>query len=105
MPLISDREIPTFIVCRIPKSAILSVKTSGIAKIIKKSALTGALALTLAVMYEKSLGEQSKWFGYLATLPDRVEGMPIFWDRKIDVNALALLDNTEVGSTVQTDMV
>jgi hypothetical protein len=47
--------------CVIPKSAILSIENSSIKDVIQKELLGGGLGLTLAVMHEHALGEDSIW--------------------------------------------
>ncbi|KAH6563191.1 hypothetical protein BASA50_003888 [Batrachochytrium salamandrivorans] len=69
------------ILCSIPKEAILSVKNCGIADILEEQELQGALGLTVALMFERSIGTASPWFGYLQSLPQR-EGIPLFWSQK-----------------------
>lgn len=41
--------------------------------------MEGYLALSLALMYQKSLGEFSKWFGYLKMMPDANFDVPLLW--------------------------
>lgn len=66
------------VVATIPKSACLTVKTSGARKIIESVDLGGSLGLAVAVMYERSLGEDSPWAGYLQLLPEE-ECLPFVW--------------------------
>lgn len=47
--------------CEIPKDAVLSVRNSAIADLIEEEQLGGGLGLILAIMYEVSIGAQSKW--------------------------------------------
>ena len=47
--------------CKIPKSAVLSIRNSAIADLIEQEQLGGGLGLSLAVMYEASIGDKSKW--------------------------------------------
>jgi SET domain-containing protein 6 len=49
------------LLCRIPHSAILSVRTTGFSGAIKKHKLGGGLGLIAAVLYELGLGEESRW--------------------------------------------
>jgi SET domain-containing protein 6 len=49
------------VLCRIPHSAIVSIKTTDFADVIKKEKLGGGLGLIAAVMYEWGLGEKSHW--------------------------------------------
>ena len=77
----SRRGIPADeVVCRIPKSAILSpLVTSPLAPVLHHEKLGGSLALTLALLHELRLGERSRWFHYLRTLPHCEHGLPIVW--------------------------
>lgn len=47
--------------CEIPKSAVLSVKNTKVADLIETEQLGGGLGLILAIMYEYSIAEKSKW--------------------------------------------
>lgn len=62
----------------IPKSACLTIKNSAAREMIEAAGLDGILGLAVAIMYEKSLGEDSKWFGYLQLLPEE-ESLPLVW--------------------------
>lgn len=53
--------LPLQLLCVIPRSAILSPRTSRLAAVLEQERLGGGLALTIAVMYEASLGADSKW--------------------------------------------
>jgi hypothetical protein len=68
------------ILCKIPKSAILSCKTCGIADVLEQFDLSGSIALTLALMFEKLQGESSPWYGYLQAVP-ACEPLPLLWER------------------------
>lgn len=48
-------------ICIIPKTAVLSTKTSSISDIIELEKLGGGLGLVFAVMHEQALGSASKW--------------------------------------------
>ena len=50
------------VLCVIPKSSILSVRTTGIADILEKENYDGGLGLTIALMYEVGLGRASAWY-------------------------------------------
>ncbi|KAL4858939.1 N-lysine methyltransferase setd6 [Chlorella vulgaris] len=84
--------------CTIPKAACISIRTTELADVIEAEELGGGLGLVLAVMHERSLGPQSKWHGYFASLPPR-EYLPIFWDPK----QLLLLRGTELEQVVAND--
>lgn len=47
--------------CKIPKDVVLSVKNTKIADIIEAEQLGGGLGLILAIMFEYSIGDKSKW--------------------------------------------
>jgi hypothetical protein len=64
---------------KIPRECILSPKNCGIADLIESSQLAGVLALTLALMFEMSLGMNSPWYGYLQSLPFPMEPIAAFW--------------------------
>ncbi|PIA47191.1 hypothetical protein AQUCO_01400106v1 [Aquilegia coerulea] len=66
------------VIAKIPKNACLTIKTSAAREMIEDAGLAGSLGLSVAVMYEKSLGEESLWSGYLQLLPDR-ECVPLVW--------------------------
>ncbi|KAJ1341038.1 hypothetical protein BSLG_004508 [Batrachochytrium salamandrivorans] len=70
------------ILCSIPKEAILSVSWFTLClPTLEEQELQGALGLTVALMFERSIGTASPWFGYLQSLPQR-EGIPLFWSQK-----------------------
>ncbi|KAF9976260.1 hypothetical protein BGZ73_008902 [Actinomortierella ambigua] len=62
-------------VLEVPKSAILSTKTTGIANLLEEEGIEGYVSLTIACMYELSRGEQSPWSAYLALLTKRAVHM------------------------------
>lgn len=66
------------VVATIPKAACLTIRTSAARTAIEESGIDGSLGLSLALMYERSLGSASKWFGYLQVLPEREE-VPLVW--------------------------
>ncbi|KAK9095889.1 hypothetical protein Sjap_021386 [Stephania japonica] len=87
------------VVARIPKSACLTVKTSGAREAIEEAGLGGPLGLAAAVMYERGLGEGSAWAGYLQALPGR-EAVPVTWEvGEID----EFLVGTELHKTMKED--
>lgn len=80
------------VVATIPKQSCLTVKTSAASNLIEETELGGDLALAVAIMYERSLGAESKWFQYLQILPP-FEPIPLLWSRdEID----SLLSGTEL---------
>ncbi|KAL0476751.1 N-lysine methyltransferase [Acrasis kona] len=77
------------IVCTVPKTAILSRKTSPLRDIIDEEELAGGMALTLCLMYEMTLKKKSEWWPYLQSLPQVVD-LPMYWDEQ----ALTHLEGT-----------
>ncbi|GFY86416.1 SET domain-containing protein [Actinidia rufa] len=87
------------LVATIPKHSCLTIKTSGARRLIEAAGLEGYLGLSVALMYEKSLGHESPWFGYLQVLPER-EGIPLVWSlEEVD----SLLPGTELHKIVKDD--
>ncbi|KAK2456069.1 ribulose-1,5 bisphosphate carboxylase/oxygenase large subunit N-methyltransferase, chloroplastic [Trifolium repens] len=87
------------VVAKMPKEACLTIKTSGACDIIENACLGGYLGLAVAIMYERSLGGDSPWAGYLQLLPQH-ECLPLVWTLD-EVNQL--LCGTELHQTVQED--
>ncbi|OUM70646.1 hypothetical protein PIROE2DRAFT_1176, partial [Piromyces sp. E2] len=78
--ILALKDIPEgTIVCKIPKTAILSVKTSSIANILEEQLLKGGIGLAVALMYEIGIGEKSEWYGYIQSIPKK-EPLPMFWN-------------------------
>lgn len=65
-------------VASIPKIACLTIRTSGSREMIEAAGLDGCLGLSVALMFERSLGEGSSWAGYLQLLPSQ-EPLPLTW--------------------------
>ncbi|KAL6225579.1 hypothetical protein ACLB2K_004428 [Fragaria x ananassa] len=86
-------------VARIPKAACLTVVTTSARDMIDAAGLDGSLGLAVAIMHERSLGEQSPWAPYLAALPER-ETIPLVWTAE---EAEELLRGTELHETVKED--
>nr|XP_016444687.1 PREDICTED: N-lysine methyltransferase setd6-like isoform X2 [Nicotiana tabacum] len=87
------------VVARIPKDSCLTIKTSGARQIIEEAELDGYLGLAVAVMYERSLGPLSPWFGYLQLLPYS-EPIPLLWSLS---EIHSLLAGTELHKIVKDD--
>ena len=66
------------LVATIPKQSCLTMKTSGARHVIEEAGLDGYLGLSVALMYEKSLGPDSPWFAYLQLMP-QFEPIPLLW--------------------------
>ncbi|KAI3863289.1 hypothetical protein MKX03_009646 [Papaver bracteatum] len=87
------------LVATIPKNACLTIKTSLAKDIIEESGLAESLGLSVALMYEKSIGEASNWAGYLQLLPDS-ECLPLVWTLdEVD----QFLTGTELHKTMKED--
>lgn len=50
------------ILCQIPKSSVLSVKTTSISDILEDAKIAGGLGLAIALMHEHSVGSNSRWY-------------------------------------------
>ncbi|KAJ3851944.1 hypothetical protein EV368DRAFT_83037 [Lentinula lateritia] len=90
---------------RIPKTAVLSVKSCSASPFIESSpyGLEAQLALSLALLVEIERGTSSRWYGYLQSLPDTVVSLPVFWGLEFEAgtledgkDALRWLKGTEV---------
>ena len=49
------------LLCVIPKAAVLSVKTSGIADVLEENKIRGGLGLIIAILFQMSLHSASPW--------------------------------------------
>ncbi|CAA7060483.1 unnamed protein product [Microthlaspi erraticum] len=87
------------VVANISKPACLTIKTSAARGMIESADLDGSLGLSVALMYERSLGEESPWSGYLQILPFQ-EDLPLVWS--ID-DFDSLLSGTELHKVVKED--
>lgn len=90
------------VVAKIPKSSVLSVHAATCANILDDENLGGGVALTIAVLHEKQLGEKSRWWGYLQSLPPKVD-LPVLWPT--DSQAFQYLKGTDLESSVLDDKV
>ena len=88
------------VVSEILKQSCLSARTSACAPALHAERLGGGLALNVAIMYERLLGDKSKWHGYFAILPHKGERtLPMFWsDEKLNA-----LNGTEIIKHVRSD--
>lgn len=66
------------VVATIPKLACLTIKTTAASDLIEAASFDGFLGLSVALMYERSLGDLSPWAPYLQLLPHR-ECLPLVW--------------------------
>lgn len=70
------------IVCQVPKSALLSTRSSSLPPILpvtKDLTSHSILHLALALLHEMRLEGKSKWYGYLQGLPRETIKLPLFW--------------------------
>ncbi|KIK69592.1 hypothetical protein GYMLUDRAFT_512490 [Collybiopsis luxurians FD-317 M1] len=84
---------------KIPKSAVISVKSCSASSFIESSpyGLETQLALSLALLIEIQLGSKSRWYGYLQSLPETIVNLAIFWNLDNEgQEALQWLKGTEV---------
>ncbi|XP_017248554.1 ribosomal lysine N-methyltransferase 3 isoform X2 [Daucus carota subsp. sativus] len=87
------------LVATIPKQSCLTMKTSGARHVIEEAGLDGYLGLSVALMYEKSLGPDSPWFAYLQLMP-QFEPIPLLWSfDELDL----FLSGTELHKIVKED--
>ncbi|XP_050205312.1 uncharacterized protein LOC126655253 isoform X2 [Mercurialis annua] len=87
------------VVASIPKAACLTVRTTGASHIIGETGFGGCLGLSLALMYEISLGDLSPWAPYLRLLP-RSQSLPLLWTLS-EVDRFLL--GTELHKIVEED--
>ncbi|KMT13947.1 hypothetical protein BVRB_4g077840 [Beta vulgaris subsp. vulgaris] len=87
------------LIATIPKIACLTIRTSAASSMIEAADFDGLLGLSVAVMYERSLGLKSPWCGYLDLLP-KFEPLPFVWSLD-DVDRL--LCGTELHKTIKED--
>ncbi|VFR03122.1 unnamed protein product [Cuscuta campestris] len=89
------------VVAKIPKESCLTIKTSGARRVIEEAQLDGCLGLAVALMYERSLGPLSPWFGYLHLLPHS-EPIPLLWPLS---EISSLLAGTELHKIIKEDKI
>ncbi|CAH9116824.1 unnamed protein product [Cuscuta epithymum] len=89
------------VVAKIPKESCLTIKTCGARQMIEEAELDGYLGLAVALMYERSLGPLSSWYGYLQLLPHS-EPIPLLWPLS-DINSL--LAGTELHKIIIEDKI
>ena len=95
-----DLAVDTPVVTAIPKAACLSARTCSVAETLKAARLGGGLALNIAILHERSLGERSRWAGYFAVLPAKGERtLPMFWTEQ----QLQTLQGTDLLKHVTDD--
>ncbi|KAK7438183.1 hypothetical protein VKT23_018115 [Stygiomarasmius scandens] len=96
---------PSATLVKIPKSSVLSTKSTAVSHMMSASpyGLEAQLELAVALYLELAKKESSRWYGYLQSLPNRVD-LPVFWDvpSKDDIyedggTAINWLEGTEVN--------
>ncbi|GIL72649.1 hypothetical protein Vretimale_4391 [Volvox reticuliferus] len=78
------------IVVEVPDDAVLMADNCSIRDILEEEGMCKPAddeilevqGLIIAVMYEKSLGTQSRWAPYLNLIPDDMTHMPLYWKRR-----------------------
>ncbi|KAK5577534.1 hypothetical protein RB653_002477 [Dictyostelium firmibasis] len=86
------------VIAKIPKSIILSIHTCSISNILEKYKIENNIGTSIALIHEATLGEQSKWYGYISSLPRKVD-VPILWDSK----SRKLLKGTSIEDVLNDD--
>ncbi|KDQ13749.1 hypothetical protein BOTBODRAFT_145937 [Botryobasidium botryosum FD-172 SS1] len=70
------------VVARIPKSAVLSIRTSALSEFLTTDDYSHPdvnIPLSLALLGEIALGESSQWWGYIQSLPRDVVPIALLW--------------------------
>ncbi|KYQ93075.1 hypothetical protein DLAC_05688 [Tieghemostelium lacteum] len=66
-------------VAMIPKNSILSIHTTAISNLLEQYKIKGSIGTVISLMYEKSIGIKSKWYGYIQSLPVEGVDLPVMW--------------------------
>ncbi|CAE6436651.1 unnamed protein product [Rhizoctonia solani] len=103
--LASSNLVNSDLVASIPKSSILSRRTSQLLSDISDSVTNSdeVMELALVLAYELALGEQSAWVGYLQSLPREQVPVAALWDANEDEDsqyAWQWLQGTETARIV-----
>ncbi|KAG0027540.1 hypothetical protein BGZ81_005499 [Podila clonocystis] len=85
---------------QVPKSIVLSAMSTGIANLLEEENVEGYVGLTLAAMYEASLGAESVWSAYLALLANRTPAMA----SDLPEDARELMKKCEAYADIETDL-
>lgn len=75
--------------------------STGIANLLEEENVEGYVGLTLAGMYEASLGTESVWSAYLALLANRIPAMA----SDLPEDARELMKKCEAYADIETDLV
>ncbi|KAG0318286.1 hypothetical protein BGZ99_005779 [Dissophora globulifera] len=89
-----------FELIQVPKSIVLSEQNSGIANLLEEEEIEGYVSLTLACLFELSLGSASNWSAYLALLNNRRPQMA----GDLPEDARQLMKKSEVYGDIETDL-
>lgn len=96
------------IVTLVPKSTLLSIRTSSLAPHIPKAMLfssdaTSGLLMALVLLHELLLGEEGPWWGYLQSLPreNGLWGVQLPYSLPRGSAEWRLMEHTEVGRMVK----
>ncbi|KAF9024870.1 hypothetical protein CPC16_004376 [Podila verticillata] len=85
---------------QVPKSIVLSAMSTGIANLLEEEKIEGYVSLTLAAMYEASLGAESVWSAYLTLLANRTPAMA----SDLSEDARELMKKCEAYADIETDL-
>ncbi|KAG0247893.1 hypothetical protein BG011_000765 [Mortierella polycephala] len=85
---------------QVPKSIVLSVASTGIANLLEEEDIEGYVGLTIAALYELSLGSESLWSAYLNLLNNH--RAPMAYDLPED--SRELMKQSEVYNDIETDL-
>jgi hypothetical protein len=93
------------VVCKIPKSAIFSIKNSRYGEILEEEEIGGALGLTIAMLLEMLSQEESQFKPYFNMLPFR-QCIPILynWSSGNDKRCM-MLRGTEVEAAIHKELI
>ncbi|KAJ4482192.1 hypothetical protein J3R30DRAFT_2137620 [Lentinula aciculospora] len=77
-------------IVKIPKAAVLSVKSCSASHFIENSpyGIEAQCALALALLIEMERGTGSRWHGYLQSLPHNIINLPVFWGLEVEGRTL-----------------
>ncbi|KIY68528.1 SET domain-containing protein [Cylindrobasidium torrendii FP15055 ss-10] len=87
---------PGLTVVEIPKASVLSVRALGLRElsVLRTFGREAQFALALALCIETTKGSESRWHGYLQSLPKNQVDLPVFWSN--DLDAMRFLNGTEI---------
>ncbi|KAF9898559.1 hypothetical protein BX616_003876 [Lobosporangium transversale] len=85
---------------QVPKTIVLSVRSTGIANLLEEEDIEGYVGLTLACMYEHSKGKDSLWSVYLSLLDSRRP----FIASDLSEDVREIMKKSEVYGEIETDL-